>query len=170
MKGNKKWVEINTPEGMVREILRSAARELYGLVKKDLTKVDEKNSNYMKEHYFKKISEKHFKINSFAIQLLLDQFDGSKNYDMKNTHKILKTVTKSVGEWQRTSVSFKFDDELVKRNRNNSIFQCYWIVLKRSDYISDEDIENEKRLKEQRISGDLVDIDDSIDTEDGVMV
>jgi len=170
MKGNKKWVEINTPEGMVREILRSIARELYGIDEKTLTKVDEKNSNYMKEHYFKKISEKHFKINSFAIKLLLDQFDGSKTYNMRSTHKTLKTVTKSVGDWQRTSVSFKLDDELVKRNRNNSTLQCYWIVLKRSDYISDEDIENERRLKEQSVSGDLFDIDDSIDTEDGGMV
>jgi hypothetical protein len=135
---------------MGKRIIKSVARELYGLDEQSLTIPDLRSSNFIKKEYFKKLNSKQFQISSFGIKLLLDQSDGSKIYSMKNTHSILKQTTNSEEKWLRTSTSFKDDEELVKRNKNNSSVQCYRITLNRTQYITDKEMEESKNEKKRK--------------------
>lgn len=158
----KGWTDVTTPEGILKEALKQAAKEIQN-GKFELL-IEE---NYIEPGYFTKIDNKSFRINTFAIKLVMDIFDGKRNYSMQDVHKLLKRVYSGIilESENRTTVSFRLKDDLVKRMNNKSSIGTYILDFKFDDILKTEvEVQNneelecftESEIEEKRIASEII--------------
>lgn len=129
---DREWTENNSPEGIIRESIKLVANELY------FNGDEWISTDYMKK-YCQKENNSRFTVNTFAIKLIADQLDGSKQYTMSEIHKLFKRAypQRRLDTKQRTSISIASYENLTKLMKGQDKVATYVLDFKFTDFVDE---------------------------------